>query len=232
MKKNLILLISISLINFNFLFSQSLAVSGDSIVYGIPSNFQVESHLYVKNLTSSPVLVFCEKNIISQIPDGTNTFCWAGTCYSETTYISTKADTLEAGEESNGFSGYYHPWGISSQAEIEYCFFLSTDTINKFCKTVFYDAIGFSNVNNFDKIEKISDFFPNPIQEYTKFRYNIDKKSFLQITDVIGNVVKTIEIQGVGEQSMYLGNLNKGVYFGNLIQDGEIIKIKKLIINK
>ena len=66
----------------------------------------------------------------------------------------------------------------------------------------------------------------------TVFRYNVKEVSFLQITDILGNVVKNIEIEGIGVKTIYLGELHKGLYFGNLVQNGEILKINKLIINK
>jgi hypothetical protein len=45
-------------------------------------------------------------------------------------------------------------------------------------------------------------------------------------------VVKTFELEGDGEKTIYVADLHKGIYFGNLIENGEIVKIKKLIINK
>ena len=45
-------------------------------------------------------------------------------------------------------------------------------------------------------------------------------------------MVKNIEMEGNGEKTIYVGDLHKGIYFGNLVKNGEIIKIKKLIINK
>ena len=43
--------------------------------------------------------------------------------------------------------------------------------------------------------------------------------------------MKIIELEGIGERSIYLGDL-QGIYFGNLVENGKIVKIKKLIINK
>ena len=47
-------------------YSQSLIVTGDSIVYGHPSVFQLEASLSVKNISSNTAVVFCEKNVIQQ----------------------------------------------------------------------------------------------------------------------------------------------------------------------
>ena len=33
-----------------------------------------------------------------------------------------------------------------------------------------------------------------------------------------------------GAKQIYIGDLNKGVYFGNLFQSGRLVTIKKLIV--
>lgn len=230
MKKILlsILLLSIATISF----AQSLLVTGDTIVYGDPNDFQLESHLYVKNTSADTVLVYCEKNVILQNQTGTNNYCWGGTCYGENTIVSTKVDTIISGAESSGFSGYYQPWGVSSIAKVEYCFYLASNTNDRTCFLVTYEATHVTDIEEISTSEKIGSFYPNPTSEYTNISYNISDISLLQITDVLGNVVKTIELEGSGEQIIYVGDLHKGIYFGNLIENGDIVNIKKLIINK
>jgi len=213
-------------------FSQSLVVTGDSIVYGHPSDFQVESHLYVKNVSGATVLVYCEKTVIEQNLTGTNNFCWGGTCYGESTMTSTKVDTISSGDESSGFSGYYQPWGEPSIAKVEYCFYLASDPTDRTCVVVIYNAMGVTNLDQISTSDKIGSFYPNPTKEYTNFKFNVNGSSVLQITDVLGNVVKIINLEGSGEKTIYVGDMHKGIYFGNLIEEGEIVKIKKLIINK
>ena len=220
------------LFTVNLLFSQSLSVSGDSIVYGNASDFQVESHLEVVNNSSNMVWVYCEKNIILQNQTGTNNFCWGGTCYGEATMVSTKRDSILPGGKNTGFSGYYQPWNVPSIAKVEYCFYLESDSNNRTCFLVTFDATGVSNVEEVINSEEIGSFYPNPTNEYVNLSYTVKDISLLQITDVLGNRVKNIELEGNGDQSIYIGDLNKGIYFGNLVRNGEIIRIKKLIINK
>ena len=65
MKKLLHSILYLFIVNISF--SQSLLVTGDSIVYGHVSDFQIESHLYVKNITFDTAFVYCEKTVIQQI---------------------------------------------------------------------------------------------------------------------------------------------------------------------
>ena len=206
MKKLLHSILYLFIVNISF--SQSLLVTGDSIVYGHVSDFQIESHLYVKNITFDTAFVYCEKTVIQQNQIGTNNFCWGGTCYGESTMISTKVDTILSGVESSGFSGYYQPWNESDIAVVEYCFYLSSDINDRTCKTVIYDPMGATDLNPITISDKIGSFFPNPTKEYTNFQFNVSYPSILQITDVLGNVVKTIELEGSGEKTIYVGTPN------------------------
>ena len=220
------------LFTVNLLFSQSLVVTGDSIVYGNSSDFQVESHLQVFNNSNNTAIVYCEKNVILQNQTGTNNFCWGGTCYGSSTIVSTKADTILPGEKSDEFVGDYQPWNVPSIAKVEYCFYLDSDTNDRTCFTVTFDATHVTDIEEVINSEEIGSFYPNPTNEYTNIFYNVKGISVLQITDILGNVVKNIELEGSGEKTIYVGDLHKGIYFGNLVKNGEILKIKKLIINK
>jgi len=213
-------------------YSQSLIVTGDSIVYGHPSVFQLEASLSVKNISSNTAIVFCEKNVIQQNQTGTNDFCWAGQCYGSTTLVSTKTDTINPGGQSDGFTGHYQPWNVADVAMVEYCFYLESDPNDRTCATITYNATGLISSDKVSISEKIGSFYPNPTSQYINFQFNVNISSTLQITDVLGNTVKIVELNGAGEMSIYLGELHEGVYFANLIQDSKIIKIKKIIINK
>ena len=213
-------------------YSQSLIVTGDSIVYGHPSVFQLEASLSVKNISSNTAVAFCEKNVIQQNQAGTSDFCWAGQCYDSTTFVSTKTDTISPGGESDGFTGHYQPWNVADVAMVEYCFYLESDPNDRTCATITYNATGLISSNKVSISEKIGSFYPNPTSQYINFQFNVNINSTLQITDVLGNTVKIVDLNGAGEMSIYLGELHEGVYFANLIQDSKIIKIKKIIINK
>ena len=240
MKK--ILISCLLLFATNLLFSQSLSVLGDTIVYGNSSVFQIESHLQVMNNSNDTVIVYCEKNEVlmdtigtSDLPQPTNptsNFCWGGTCYSTTTIVSINPDTILPGGKNTEFVGDYQPWNHPTIAQVEYCFYLDSDTNDRTCFIVTYDATLVSDVEEVINSEGISSFYPNPTNEYINLFYNVKGISLLQITDILGNTVKNIEMEGNGEKTIYVADLHKGIYFGNLVKNGEIIKTRKLIINK
>ncbi len=234
MKKTLLIL----LILCPFLIiSQSLVVTGDTLVYGLNQDFQIESYLIVKNVSNDTSLVLCEKNVISQSSSGDNAFCWGGTCYGTGTMISTKLDTLNPGEQTNGFTGYFYPSWISQptgacSAVVEYCFYLQSNPQDATCITVTYNALEPTSLDILDRTERIGNFYPNPASKHTSFSYNVAGPSTFEITDVLGNVVQVIDLIDSGNKTIYLEEMKKGVYFGTLVKNGSILNIKKLIINK
>ena len=231
--KNLLLSLFFVLNSF-FAISQSLVVTGDTVVYGSIDDFGIEAHMIVKNVSANTLNILCAKNVISEPTTGSNDFCWGGTCYGAGTMISTKMDTLDAGEETNGFTGYFHSFipGPASPgtAVVEYCFYPESNTLDQTCLTVTYHATETTS-HNFAVLDSDIKFYPNPSSEYTTFKFAMKSKGTLELTDILGNVVKKINFEGHGEKTIFLGDLNKGIYFGNLYEDGKIISIEKLIIN-
>ena len=140
-------LISFLLLTANLLYSQSLVVTGDTVVYGSINDFGINDYLIVKNIGPDTSLVVCAKNVISQPVTGSNDFCWGGTCYLSSIIVSSWLDTLAPGEESHptsGFKGSFHPYipgpATPSVAVIEYCFYPQSDTLDQTCITITYNA--------------------------------------------------------------------------------------------
>lgn len=218
-----------------FGFSQSqFLITGDTVVSDSSHQFHIVAYLTVKNISNDTLPVVCEKNVMSQGPAATNEFCWAGNCYSSLTMVSSSADTLDPGEASTEFTGYYKPNGYASTAIIEYCFYSIEDPANQTCHTVTYHAIGGPVGISEDVYHDydMEEFFPNPTSDYVFVEYSIKEYAQLEIMDILGNVVRIIDLFESGKERIDVTDLSKGIYFGSLIHNGEIIKTNKLIINK
>ena len=223
MKRSLLLLSLISQIAF--VSAQSIVVTGDSIFYG-DAEVDIASYLTVKNTSAADIDVICEKNVISQPQGSSNHFCWGGTCYGSATIISPDFTTIDAGQSSTEFSGHF-TGPPNSTATVEYCFY--EDPLFATCLTVIYDGNGATIIKeNISHV--ISDFFPNPANDFIKFNYYLNDNASLIIMDILGNKVKQVALQEKGEKNIDISDLSKGIYFGNLMSNNEIIAIKKLII--
>ena len=75
-----------------------------------------------------------------------------------------------------------------------------------------------------------SAFYPNPANEIIYFDYYLNKPAKLIMMDILGNQVKTIQLLGKGKQKVNISDLSKGIYFGNVIVNNEIVTIEKLIV--
>ena len=100
--------------------------------------------------------------------------------------------------------------------------YASSGACNTACSTT---SLNDKNTN----ISEISDFYPNPASGMVNFTFNGNLATLILI-DILGNKVKEISLDQDGIQKLDLSDLNKGIYFGNLIVNDQVVSIKKLII--
>jgi hypothetical protein len=54
----------------------------------------------------------------------------------------------------------------------------------------------------------------------------------VDIVDILGNKLKTITLNEVGKQKIFIGDLSNGMYFGRFTTNDNLMAIKKLIIKR
>ena len=201
-------------------------------------NIQIDHHLVVKNTSANPITVKCQKTNLT-LPTGAESYyCFAGNCYGATTTTSTSSAILAAGQQIsfNNFpadvdahTGYYDAFGASGIAEVQYCFYDVNDTSDETCVTITYETTTNTAIDDFQPLTKLGDFYPNPASEMVYFTFNSNAAT-LKLIDILGNNVKEILLSQEGIQKLDLSDMNKGIYFGNLIVNDEVVSIKKLIV--
>jgi hypothetical protein len=220
--------ITISMLIFYSAYSQSLIVTGSNFVPTTDACLQTHSSLTVKNISSDTLNVLCQKVIIDTTLGTDNNFCWGANCYGVTTYISTDYNELLPGEGDNiDFAGYYDAYCYPASAVIEYCFYPESDPTDRACITLTYNESS-TSVSQLKSVI-VSDFYPNPASEMVYFTFN-GNAATLKLIDILGNNVKEILLSQEGIQKLDLSDMNKGIYFGNLIVNDEVVSIKKLIV--
>ena len=100
--------------------------------------------------------------------------------------------------------------------------YASSGACNTACSTT---SLNDKNTN----ISEISDFYPNPASGMVNFTFNGNLATLILI-DILGNKVKEISLNQDGIQKLDLSDLNKGIYFGNLIVNDQVVSIKKVIV--
>ena len=227
MKKSIIL--CLLFLQFSTVSAQSLTVTGNTTIPNSDPCLQATSYLTVKNISLNTLDIICEKIIIDTAAGTSNFFCWGANCYGSETYISTSHNTLDPGEGDNvDFGGYYDAYCDLATATIQYCFYPDTDPNDKTCITILYNGL----VNNTEYLilENENYFYPNPSKGYTNFMHKKSINSSLVIVDILGNTVKEIELLEENSQNIDIQDLNKGVYFGCMIENNKIVSTKKLIV--
>ena len=227
MKKMLLLIIVITQISF--IAAQSLVISGDNSVLNSDICLRTYSYLTVKNVSNNEHNIICEKNVIS-VPAGMdNTFCWGGLCYGNSTIISSAFLTLQAGQaDAVSFTGYFDAYCEQGIGVVEYCFYPDSDINDRSCFTVTYHGSS-TSIEDYTLSNNVGDFYPNPASGMVNFTFN-GNAAILKLIDILGNNVKEILLSQEGVQKLDLSDMNKGIYFGNLIVNDEVVSIKKLIV--
>ena len=218
--------------------AQSLVVTGDTYFTGLPID-QITHHLDVKNTANKGITVVCQKTYLSSpatLPTWAGaSYCFAGNCYSSSSTNPSSTALLGAGQtfsyannDLDAFSGYYDPASTPGITTVEYCFYDEINPSDNTCVVITYDVSSASRVDDINS--KIGHFYPNPTKEIVYFDYNINKPVDLIIMDILGNKVSSRNLLGDGIQKLDISEFAKGIYFGNLIIDNEVLLIEKIIV--
>ena len=223
---------------------QSLTVTGDALVnlnFSTVLNGPVDSldpclptvaHLTIKNVSNKDHDVLCEKNVLILAPGTDDHFCWGGTCYGSSTIVSTATTNIPSGQADDiEFEGVFDAYCNDGYGVVEYCFYPDGDPADRSCITITYNNDVVLTIPNDKLLDfNMSNFYPNPAKEFVNINYYLNNKSEMVIMDILGNKVKSMYFTEKGIKSINISDLSKGLYFGNVISNNEIIAIKKLII--
>jgi len=134
----------------NTVSSQSLLVTGDSLITGSP-NVQLTSYLNVANVSNKTIDIRCRINPINNTGINNPTpaefsFCWGGVCYGSGTDTSGQLATLASGQfvvypDAPAHSGYFDAFTYPCSGKIEYCFYDDANPVDETCFTVTFNAI-------------------------------------------------------------------------------------------
>ncbi|MCF8228484.1 MAG: T9SS type A sorting domain-containing protein [Bacteroidales bacterium] len=222
--------------SFEMRYEGELIENGEEfLVEGDPDESQLDVENFdIKNISANTIEVLAKKNVISEVPETTNTFCWADQCYSPTTIVSTQSKTLASGESATDFSAHYQPAGTEGITEINYIIFNADNPQDSIYINVSFKTSP-EGLQEEMLAEKISAAYPNPADNEVFF--DLSQELFpagmkLIVHNIVGEVVKTIHISGKsGQLSLNVSDLNSGVYMYSVLIDEKIIKSSKLIIN-
>ena len=216
--------------------NEPFPMGGTMEVQGYPEEFEIVSHITVKNVSSQEVVVKCRKMEIEVVPETSNTFCW-GLCYAPTIFLSPLTITIAPGDTTQEFSGHYMPQTNIGITKMCYSFF---DINNPNDSTYFY--VNYNATPNVGIGEPVSDIpvvsnpYPNPASSMVSFDYHFPagtSNARINIHNLLGAKVKEINVPGSdGTLRFDVHDLNDGIYFYSVQINNEIVETKRLVISR
>lgn len=219
-----------------------VGVSAQTLHVEAHENFLSSSDLWTEMVTeikvenvsqSNTVEVKVSKEILNAPTGSTNYFCWVN-CFLAQTMVSPTQITFAPGDEDDiNFSVHYNPQGVFGVASIRYCAFDADNVADSACTIVHYNTVS-TDIIQEDKILTFSDFHPNPSSLISEMNYNLlpGQQAEVLILDMLGNIVKKHQLSAEnGRLSFKLTDLKVGLYFANIIVDGQLHEVKRLIIS-
>lgn len=250
MKKSIFTLVFLAVIGWAS--AQSLRFELDGHAYGqgesivctqVDEGGSMVQEMQIRNLTSAPMNIMIRREIVKLVDGTENSFCW-GNCFAPFVDVSPTPKTLEAGEVCD-------PADLSFHHQIDLTYsgdpanFVAGTSIAKYyaypegneadyvCIEVWfaYNAEGVAE----KPICNLGRAYPNPASSVVRFDYALSPvdNASVAVYNLLGQEVMRqplTTLQGVATLSV--ADLNEGIYFCNLIVNGQSVQTEKFIVKK
>jgi hypothetical protein len=227
---------------FVFLFycqvsGQTISVDPESKVYGNIGT-EMSFAISIKNLTDKPITLHIQR-IELQIGSGQSSyFCWENDCLGENEDNFRDTITLEPGLESLNLRSVLETGLVEYTSNVKYLIYDVNHPEDSVVHEVVY-TINAPNSKGFlfhNRDIKISNLYPNPVNNYANFDYNLSNrndKAKIILHNVLGGIVGEYDLPFFENKlNIPTSDLNPGVYFYTLQLDSKNLITKKMIIRR
>lgn len=195
----------------------------------------IGTKITVSNLTNSTLEVKVSRQVMSSTQGTINYFCWTA-CYGSQTSVSPQSKSLAPQQvDNNSFEVHFDNLEIEpANATIKYCAFVETNPSDSACTIVNY-SVGTTSVLDNLSTNYFSDFHPNPTSSTAFLDYSLNYSDVAEIvvTDMLGNVIRKENISNQsGTLKFDVSDTKAGLYFVNILVNGELKTIKRLVVSK
>jgi hypothetical protein len=225
-----------ALMSISFAQNVSLKITGASatpyLVTNLAGEFVVE-HVHVVNKTTSMVNVMAKRVADNILPGQGDFFCWDN-CYDSTVNESNSALPIMPLDSATSFSLHFKPNGISGQSSVTMRFYVETKPSDFVEQTFYFDAVATAIDENLLNAT-LSAPAPNPATFATNVAYKLPNgvsEATLKVMNSLGQEVKNMHINEVaGNLSVSTSELSNGIYTLLLMNEGNIIGRRRLVVN-
>lgn len=241
MKKTIFTLVMMALIgcvsaqSLQFEWNGTVYSEGETIEctndeYGFGEYIQ---HMQVRNNTAEPMKVLIEKEVVQDLEGVMNYFCW-GMCYSPDIIVSPNAVEVAANSlntDDLSFHALYEE-PVFGDVIVKYYAYNERNPEDKACVIVRFRKSGVGVAEN--RIE-LGHAYPNPASSVVHFNYVLGMGSNVSVSvyNLLGQEVMSQQLNSLQGMVMFsVANLNEGIYFCNLIVNGQAVKTEKFVVKK
>lgn len=217
----------------------SPVVNSYTLYVGIDNNSSSQIDFNVTNTSANTTSYKVRRYEDLLNPGGAAYFCFNGTCYTPTTFVSPTAMTLTTGQDAISLQKpiqlHYDEAPSAGLSNIRYHIYNTNDANDVFVLTISYSPSA-SLKNNHSVLSSVSAVYPNPAsnQAFIAIQSNTNGANVaVTITNALGSVVSTKNSTlALGKNVLGLDseNLNSGIYFVTLVS-GSTKYVKKFIIH-
>ena len=195
----------------------------------------IGTKITVSNLTNSTLDIKVSRQVLSSTQGTINYFCWTA-CYGSQTSISPQSKSLGPQQvDNNSFEVHFDNLEIEpANASIKYCAFVESNPSDSSCTIVNYSVGTISAVDDFSATS-FSDLHPNPTSSIAFLDYSLNSSDVAEIvlTDMLGNVIREESISNQSSTLKFdVSDTKAGLYFANILVNGELKTIKRLVVSK
>lgn len=206
-------------------------------IIGLPT-----TSIKVENTTNDYVQVKVKKTIIDTVTGSRNSFCW-GQCFDSRVYVSPTPLIINENETNeDSFYAEYWPNGLEGTTTIRYTFFIYNETSgNNYTDSVsviMHFVVGPASVEQYLMSNSIlSNARPNPANSYTNIPYSLPNSFSGEAQVIVKNILGATVFSeflnnSSGKVSVNTADFEPGIYFYQLVINGQTHSTKKLIVKR
>ncbi len=195
----------------------------------------IGTEITVTNNSNNSLEIKVSRELITGNSESINYFCW-NSCYGSHVNVSPGFKIFSPKQvDKNSFQVHFDNMGIvPSSASIKYCAFDHNNPSDSACTIVNY-FVGSTSVLDNLSATYFSDFHPNPTSLIAFLDYSLSYSDVAEIvvTNMLGNVVRKENIsKQSGSIRFDMSDTKAGLYFANILVNGELKTIKRLVVSK
>lgn len=190
-------------------------------------------HMQVRNITSEPMKVLVEKEIIQDLDGVMNSFCW-GMCFGPDIYVSPDAIDIPAGEVNTDELSFHalYPEDVYGDVIIKYYAYEERNPDQRISIIVRFRKSGVGVTENAYTMT-LGQAYPNPATNTVSFNYSFGGNLCAVVYNLVGQEVMRQELNANdGQLSFSVADLQGGIYFCTMLVDGRAVSTQKFVVKK